>query len=66
MFENNPIILKSDTKNEELFIENPNHVQMNHVENLRNDLFNTNYIHPSTGDSALHTSWVMDKILGKI
>jgi hypothetical protein len=24
-----------------------------------------NGIHPSTGKSAMHTSWVLDKILGK-
>jgi len=66
IFHDTPVILKSDLKNEELFIEHPKHVQMNHVENLRNAFFNPNFTHPSTGATALHTSWVMAKIMGKI
>lgn len=66
IFKDDSVVLKSDAKTEKLFIENPKHVQMNHVENLKNALFNHNFIHPSTGDTALHTSWIMDKILGKI
>jgi predicted dehydrogenase len=66
IFHENPIILKSELKTESLFIENHKHIQMDHVENLRNAIFDTNFIHPSTGLTALHTSWVMDKILGKI
>lgn len=65
LFEDNPITIKSDTKNESLFIENPKHVQFPHVENLKN-AFDDAFHHPSTGETALHTSWIMDKILGKI
>ena len=53
----------SDKKEEKLFIEHPKHLHQFHVENMRKHL-NGEAIHPSTGQSALHTSWVMDKILG--
>lgn len=43
-------------------IENPTHVQQYHVENMASALHN-NTIHPSTGHSATHTSWVMEQIL---
>jgi len=66
VFHETHVILQSETKKESLFIEHPKHVQMNHVENLRNAFFDKNFTHPSTGSTALHTSWVMDKILGKI
>lgn len=66
VFHENPIILKSETKNEELFIENPKHIQWHHVELMRDDLLNHKQNHPSTGKTALHTSWVMDSILGNI
>ncbi len=66
MFHEKPLILKSDTKNEELFIENPKHIQTHHVEGMRDMLINKNFVHPSDGLSAVHTSWVMDKILGSI
>lgn len=66
VFHENPIILKSDTKNEELFIENPKHIQQYHVQNM-NDFFKGKIkSHPSTGKTALHTSWVMSEILGEI
>lgn len=66
IFEDEPVLLKSDTKTEELFIDNPKHVQINHVENLKKALFTPEFTHPSTGETALHTSWIMDKIFGKI
>jgi predicted dehydrogenase len=66
VFHEKPIILKSETKNEELFIENPKHIQQYHVENMSNYFKGIINAHPSTGETALHTSWVMDKILGKI
>jgi len=66
IFKDEFIILKSDMKTESLLIENPKHVQMNHVENLKTALFSAEFTHPSTGETALHTSCIMDKILGKI
>jgi len=47
---------------EEIFIENPEHIQRFHVENISRHLVH-NEQHPSTGETALHTSWVMDEIL---
>lgn len=66
VFHENPIILTSDTKTETLIIENPEHIQTPHVQNMKAVLFNELDEHPSNGASALHTSWVMDKILGQI
>lgn len=45
-----------------IHIDNPLHVQMPHVENLRNALLH-NGIHPSTGMNSLQSSWVMEEIL---
>lgn len=66
IFDDNPVCLKTTTKTEETFIEHPKHVQMFHVEAMRDELIKKGSKHPSTGQSALHTSWVMDKILGNI
>lgn len=66
VFHEKPIILKSATKNEELFIENPKHVQQYHVQNISDFFQGKIKSHPSTGKTALHTSWVMSKILGGI
>ncbi|MDB2607019.1 Gfo/Idh/MocA family oxidoreductase [Zobellia sp.] len=65
IFEEAHIILTNTTGEQKLFIEHPEHVQQFHVENLKTDLFG-GQTHPSTGKTALHTSWVMDTILGKL
>ena len=65
LFEEHPLILDSIDKQEEIFIKNPTNVQLYHVENMKRQLFEDNYTHPSTGLTATHTSWVMDKILGR-
>ena len=62
VFEDAEIVLKNTKGEERIFIEHPKHVQQFHVEALRNDLAN-GIPHPSTGSTALHTSWVMDSIL---
>jgi predicted dehydrogenase len=64
IFHENPIVLKSKTEELSLLIENPKHVQQFHVENLKKHLFDEDFEHPSTGKSALHTSWLMGQILG--
>jgi len=64
VFHENSIILKSDSKNEEIFIEHPGHIQIHHVEGMRDMLLQKTFTHPSTGFTALHTNWIMDKILG--
>ncbi len=66
VFNESPVLLKYNGKQQEVFIENPKNIQIHHVENMKKQLFNDNYIHPSSGLTAVHTSWVMDKILGKI
>ncbi|WP_406683684.1 Gfo/Idh/MocA family oxidoreductase [Seonamhaeicola sp. MEBiC1930] len=66
VFHDKPLVLTSSNKNESLILENPKHIQQFHVECMRGELINNNCKHPSNGKSALHTNWVMDKILGKI
>lgn len=66
VFDEKPVrILRHHDKEvitEEIFIANPHHVQMPHVENLRNALLH-NGIHPSTGTSSLQSSKAMEEIL---
>ncbi|MCK5440499.1 MAG: Gfo/Idh/MocA family oxidoreductase [Maribacter sp.] len=63
IFNEEPIILVNSKGEEKLEIPNPIHIQEFHVSNMRNHLIGTKS-HPSSGSSGLHTSWVMDKILG--
>ena len=60
-----PIVLENPSGKEILEIPHPKHVQKYHVENIRKHLVGDG-IHPSLGKSGLHTSWVMDAILGKL
>jgi len=66
VFNEEPLILSCNDKQEKVFIENPENIQIYHVKNMKKQLFGENYVHPSSGYTAIHTSWVMDKILGKI
>lgn len=66
VFLENPIQIKSDIVEESLNIEHPKHIQLYHVKGMRDELILNNFKHPSTGKTATHTSWVMDKILGKL
>ncbi|NQZ51403.1 MAG: gfo/Idh/MocA family oxidoreductase, partial [Moritella sp.] len=50
------------TARQEFIIDNPENIQLYHVQNMREHLVN-NIAHPSTGETALHTSWVMEQIL---
>jgi len=63
IFAGTPVIISSDLLQQNLIIEHPKNIQYLHVKNMR-DFFFENTPHPSTGKSALHTSWIMDKILG--
>lgn len=65
IFENDAIILSNTEGETELFIEHPENVQLHHVERIREHLLG-NSKHPSADSSAVQTSWVMDKILGKL
>ena len=63
VFKEEPLILSCNDKQEKVFIENPKNIQLYHVENMKKQLLGKDYVHPSTGYTAIHTSWVMDKIL---
>ncbi len=65
VFENNPVELSSSNENLSIIIDNPVNIQFHHVQNIKEHLAG-NLIHPSSGTSGSHTSWVMDKILGRI
>jgi predicted dehydrogenase len=45
----------------QIMIEHPENIQLHHVGNIKDQLL-YNKLHPSTGQTALHTSWVMEKI----
>jgi len=66
VFDDKPIVLIESGNRKEIHIEHPKHVQQFHVENIARHLFEESYIHPSTGYTAMHTSWVMDKISGMV
>ncbi len=66
VFAEEPLVLETLDKKQELFIENPPNIQLYHVENMKKQLIEKNFAHPSNGKTATHTSWVMDKILGEI
>ena len=63
IFNEEPIILLNSQGEEKLEIPNPKHIQEFHVRNIKSHLLGEK-THPSLGCSGLHTSWVMDKILG--
>ena len=57
-----PIVLERDDETKSLNIPNPEHVQWYHVQNIKTNLLG-GASHPSTGDTAAQTAWVMDRIL---
>ncbi len=59
-----PIELITPKKKESLVIPHPKHLHEFHVLNMKLHLAGKE-IHPSTGESGLHTSLVMSKILGQ-
>jgi 1,5-anhydro-D-fructose reductase (1,5-anhydro-D-mannitol-forming) len=63
VFENTPIILKTEEGESTHVIEHPENIQLYHVEQMREHLLG-NSEHPSSGFTATHTSWVMDQIIG--
>ena len=66
VFKEEPLILICNDIQEKVFIENPKNIQIYHVQNMKKQLFGEDYVHPSSGYTAIHTSWVMDKILSNI
>lgn len=66
VFDEQPVrVLREGEEEKIFFMENPENIQLYHVSNMQVHLAG-GAVHPSTGVSALHTSWVMDKILGKL
>jgi len=64
VFNEVPIVLQNGSEEEKKTIENPPNIQLYHVENMKIHL-QENSKHPSTGKTAMHTSWVLDRLLGK-
>lgn len=62
VFGDDPIVLEHDYETERLSIPHPEHIQWHHVQNIKAQLYE-NISHPSTGETAAHTAWVMDRIL---
>lgn len=65
IFDENPILLSNENGIIPLQIEHPENVQLHHVQQMKEHLFDQG-IHPSSGASATHTSWIMDKIMGTL
>ncbi len=63
IFTDDALKLDNGTIEKPLFINNPEHIQYVHVQNIIRHL-RGEIVHPSLGNSAARTSWVMDKILG--
>ncbi|WP_116108733.1 Gfo/Idh/MocA family protein [Lewinella sp. IMCC34191] len=66
LFEENPVELQTADRQESHRIDHPRHVHQQHVEAMAGQLLGGGQAHPSTGATAAHTSWLMDRILGKI
>ncbi len=62
VFDEKEIELITETGKTSLFIENPENVQLHHVQNMSEHL-NGNLQHPSTGKSAAHTNWILERII---
>lgn len=63
IFDDEPVVLIKNGEREEFFFENHKNIQFHHVDNMKRQLLGENYQHPSSGLTALHTSWVMSEIL---
>lgn len=64
IFDEHPLQLTTAAGSEQLEIANPDNIQLYHVTNMRDHLAG-GARHPSRGDTAAHTAWMMDCILGK-
>ncbi|MEN8192205.1 MAG: Gfo/Idh/MocA family oxidoreductase [Bacteroidota bacterium] len=64
-FANNPVVLYRNGTIEKFNIPHPKHIQQYLIETIVNDLLGKGKC-PSTGETAIKTAWVMDKLLGRI
>lgn len=62
VFEEQAIHVRNSSGEKSINIANPTNIQLHHVQNMYERLVN-GVPHPSTGTTALHTSWVMHSIL---
>ncbi len=65
VFDEVALALTNKEGRQEVVIKHPENIQLYHVQNMREHLLG-NSLHPSTGRTGAHTSWVMDKILGTL
>lgn len=65
IFDDVPLAVTNASGMEETVIAHPENIQLYHVQNMREHMWG-NIIHPSTGLTASHTNWVLDKIIGTI
>ena len=64
VFDEEPLRLSRDDETVERVIHHPSAVQYFHVAAMREHLAGRGQ-HPSTGESAAHTTWMMDRILSR-
>ena len=57
-----PIEIENPSGHQRIHIDHPEHIQQHHVEHIKQHLLGA-VVHPSTGKTGLHTSWVMEQIL---
>jgi len=62
VFDEVPVILTQGEQSQSFNIENPENIQLHHVANIYQQLVHQHQ-HPSSGETAVHTSWVMEQIL---
>jgi len=62
VFDEVPLVLTNEFYVKEEVIEHPENIQLYHVHNMREHLLGTGN-HPSTGHTAAHTNWVLDRIM---
>jgi predicted dehydrogenase len=65
VFEEKPLQLITDEETTTRNIKNPENIQYVHIQNMIRHVHGE-IVHPSLGDSAARTNWVMDKILGNL
>jgi predicted dehydrogenase len=62
VFDEAPLVLETNSGTQTVEFINPDPIQLHHVENMIRHLAGEG-LHPSTGESAARTDWVMDRIL---
>jgi predicted dehydrogenase len=63
VFEDFALQLETASTQEHISIENPKHIQSHHVQKIKEHLLGQ-APHPSSGKTATHTAWVLDRLLG--